>query len=468
MTSIVQGLPLSYAASVEPTIRLFRRIRARVERIQWQVDRLGRDISPSVSIVAKRTIADLLEFQGRLVEYSIKDNTRLEIQREFDKFGSVDAHLTAIFGDDYMPIRPGKRSPLLRSLLLRARMVSCTARQRELFTRFRYELMERHHAGWYVIFNTLTVSDWYFDDVFSQNSLVFRDYVRSVDRAVAARCYGSFRLARGKEYHRYFAVVEQGSKTGRLHLHVVHMVKELPFGCSDPNLGRRIPYCREITGFKRFWTVGYSAPISVRFGAGDAFGKAGWRWPAVNGGDKWLPYRSGNVGSLAGYMCKYIVKAYTEKRGNYIWRTRMTHGLGMKIPRAALMKMPTSRLLVLTGALPTKRLMLRGKMYPLGILKREATRLIIQRMRSKPHRMLAMSKSLTLLHPRPSLVTQYRDLIAGKPIRNLRSIGIMRTMKLMSMAISDVVFEMEKAAVVFCGVSPLSSNPIGAGLQDAC
>ena len=99
--------------------------------------------------------------------------------------------------------------------------------------RLRYEAYQRLKEGWYLIFNTLTVDASNFDLVFSKDSKAWTNYVRLVDRSIGIQIFGSWRNALqarrvGDEFHSYYAVCEQGSTTGRLHIHVLHFCRRLP------------------------------------------------------------------------------------------------------------------------------------------------------------------------------------------------------------------------------------------------
>jgi len=120
----------------------------------------------------------------------------------------------------------------------------CLAQRRSVLKkRLRYAIAAAAHDGWFMVFASLTADDDSIGYVFSENSTAWTDYIRSVDRAVGIRCHGLWKNAllarqRGEEFHRYFAVVELGSKRGRPHYHCIHMMKQLPDGCSDQHLKR--------------------------------------------------------------------------------------------------------------------------------------------------------------------------------------------------------------------------------------
>ena len=121
------------------------------------------------------------------------------------------------------------------------------ARAKQARTLLSFEIAEKAQRGWYIIFNTLTVNSENYSKVFHRDSDDFQNYIRTVDRLTCQAITGSKRRKPNNDYHTYFAVVEEGSQTGRLHIHVVHFLRKLPIKARDPNRGLRLPYKRELT-----------------------------------------------------------------------------------------------------------------------------------------------------------------------------------------------------------------------------
>jgi len=116
--------------------------------------------------------------------------------------------------------------------------------------------------------------------------------------------------------------VEKGGNTGRLHIHVLHIFRDLPIDCGDPNFGMKVAYKREITAMKRFWQYGFSCPKAVRFSETDSFGRRGWRWPAVQEGGVVSALQAKPLGAIVWYVGKYISKDVSkEKEIGCLWRT---------------------------------------------------------------------------------------------------------------------------------------------------
>ena len=117
--------------------------------------------------------------------------------------------------------------------------------------------------------------------------IAWTHYLKRIRRRIGAAVYGSERKAqrqRTTDYVHYQCVVEHGSQTGRLHMHVVWFFRDLPSSWKqDPNTGLRVPRRREIEGMKEEWHEGFSVPIAVRTGPRDVWSDLGWRWPVHNG-----------------------------------------------------------------------------------------------------------------------------------------------------------------------------------------
>jgi len=193
------------------------------------------------------------------------------------------------------------------------------------------EIAHKAHLGWFFIFNTLTVRDGSIEEVFHPQSTAFKSYIRNLDNGIRTAITGNKRTHPGQPYHTYFAVTERGSKTGRLHIHVLHAMSHLPLGTCCPNIGSNYPNKRELNSFKVYWRHGYSAPIGVRYSASDAFGRSGFRWPIDPTTGTGL--KSNSPLAIAGYMNKYVLKSYlNNNREDYKWRIKKQHKLGHEIP----------------------------------------------------------------------------------------------------------------------------------------
>jgi len=298
------------------------------------------------------------------------------------------------------------------------------------------ELAYRHKLGWAFTFNTLTVADEHYYDVFSPESLAFRNYIRHIERLAAKRA--AIPRAQATQHHRYFAVIEEGSKTGRLHLHVLHMTSHL-LTTSDPNQGSAWPTKREMPSLKRYWPYGWSSPIAVRYSLGDAYSQAGWRWPLDSKTGKGIPVRQ--IGAVGGYMAKYILKAYTStQRNEYQWRVKKSRNLGQAL-LSELTANLTNQTLEIICSLPTIRARMNKKTIPPTMLQQSSLAALQNRQSLE-----TMFQSLKHFASDPSLLHVASGLIQPTPGLNQPSAGNILTTNLSAEAISKAQDELQTAA----------------------
>lgn len=270
--------------------------------------------------------------------------------------------------------QPGKAQPtaleaaLIDNMNTAGRQARCAAHE----ARLAWEIAYRASLGWFMIFNTLTVAPGEYHKVFSPQSTAFQHYIRRIDNICARAAYGSVRNAKGKDYHTYCAVVEEGAKHGRLHIHVLHMFEKLPHNAQDPNKALRVPYRRELNCFKAQWLHGFTSPIMVRYSPQDAYGQKGYRWPYDNRTNS--SYLIRTPLHIAGYMSKYITKTYTsKKRANNLWRIRRSRNLGQHIPEALLSGLSPTQLLAIATC-KSENLKINNRRMPRAIFQQEALR----------------------------------------------------------------------------------------------
>lgn len=196
------------------------------------------------------------------------------------------------------------------------------------------EIAYRAKNDYFMLFNTLTVDDQHFTTVFSKDSVEFKNYIRRFNNYVG-------------DDHTYFAVVEEGGKTGRLHIHVLHFFKTMPEDIQDPNKGRRQPIYRELRNFAALWENGFSSPVMIRYSPLDAYGKAGYRWPLDT--TTMEPYSIGSPFRVSSYISKYIMKGYKScKRNPLLWRVRKPHRLGLALLEQLLSTLTWETLLTIS------------------------------------------------------------------------------------------------------------------------
>lgn len=234
------------------------------------------------------------------------------------------------------------------------------------------EIAYRAYQGWYMVFQTLTVAPEHYYDVFNKGSTAFTDYIRRIDRMVAASAYGTVRAAKGQDYHTHFACVEEGGKHGRLHIHCLHFFKELPAGAADPNAGRLRPTERHLLCMKSIWPYGRDDPVMVRYSPQDAYGKKGYRWPIDPKTQTAMLVRSPLA--LSSYMSKYLKKAHLScQRKKLLWRVRKSHRLGQPVLDELVGRLSISTRVILTVG-DTLKSRLNNQLIPQSLVRLAAMR----------------------------------------------------------------------------------------------
>lgn len=186
-------------------------------------------------------------------------------------------------------------------------------RRATMMQRLTNEVQRCHAAGWYIAFDTLTFSDDGLARFLSKpNSMkIYFEQVGDAVREAEAFHRLSFRGSHHpvaqvrSDCFRYFCVPELGSKTQRLHFHVVYLMRTLPLNAVDPNRFLPQPRLRETKMFDRFWShFGFTSCYPVRC-VDDAWSRADWKWPVNKEG---VPYPCKPVVASAYYVAKYVNK----------------------------------------------------------------------------------------------------------------------------------------------------------------
>lgn len=303
-----------------------------------------------------------------------------------------------------------------------------------------------HSAGWYFVFNTLTISDCKLNDFYDSKSAI-RDYFRSIGRSVL-RAEGRAVSESYDDCFAYFCVPEYGDTTGRLHFHALIFMRTLPNDCVDPNLGLKVRNRREIMRLKGLWKFGFDAPIAVRYSS-DAFSRLGWLWPV----DKDLkPLKATDPSALGFYVSKYICKQNDlvkpsggNKWLNYlkirlasvpkgVFRMRMSRNFGLLMPGLDQLTTPTL----------LQMLRLDGRTVKYSLIMK----LLIKRQLRSQLGGKCLREILELMPDPMRLLDVLRDLTRNNPNCNLRNFITLMTP---SLTISDI----SKEAIIFLKDSDL-------------
>ena len=340
----------------------------------------------------------LTQNYGRLDVVSLMDRADSwfkEASQFIRLYASSADHCQAIF-DFYAPrssVQSGADRVFWHCVKAKAR--------KQANSQFMFRLVQeaylRKSQGWYPIFNTLTVDSRYMDIVFEKGSRIWRNHIRKIERAVRSEAFGSSRANPEEQVISYFAVVERGSATQRLHIHYLLWVKTLPLSWSDPNQrhsvsasgGEGTPILREIQQVKQFWSYGFSSPIAVRSGADDPYARIGWKWPVARDPQgNYSALKTSDIQAICYYVVKYITKDFNPdtNSGGKLWRVRQnrTHGL---IQIRAILKVIKSKHLFQFLQRVRIPIQFLGRWIPSKLIKWQSMKILLSRMR-RFHRLI--------------------------------------------------------------------------------
>lgn len=312
------------------------------------------------------------------------DATQLEVRKRFSEMGSSRDQKEAIFG----AISRNRSNPpiWLRLMMDKLKDKGAAARMSENKWRMVEEVTLRVEQGWFIVFNTLTVDNPHYKEVFSKGSTAWKYYIQALDRAVGLEIYDNVRASwsakKTDPFHTYFGIVERNGPDGRLHIHVIHCFRAIPANWrKDPNARLDAPIRRQIGAMWKLWPYGHSVPIAVRFNERDEFGKLGWCWPVRKVGTKFLPIEAKPPIAIARYMCKYLMKAYGSDKGQFEWRTRVSNKFGLVRMCKVVETLPRDVLWRFLNAAPM-RIKIKDTVLPTSRLRLECLRSLLRVTRS--------------------------------------------------------------------------------------
>lgn len=234
---------------------------------------------------------------ARLDIYNTTDHLRLQVFKDFRKY--LRENPERVVRDGYGVTRiPAEKDEAAKELI----KAQYKSRAAQWTQRVLNEMRLAHENGWYIVFDTLSLDDGWVRR-FYEDKHCLRDYFRNIKRCVMA-AEGVPVKSTGFDGYKYYCTPEYGSKEGRLHFHVVHLMRTLPSDARDPNLNVMKRTKREIHCLKKYWQYGFTSPIAVRY-SGDAFTRDGWFWPQDSSGKAILskPWQA-----VAYYVTKYVTK----------------------------------------------------------------------------------------------------------------------------------------------------------------
>lgn len=432
----------SLVAKVDSTFRKRALLIGRINCIEYHLTAVKTDYDkPTVLLELKK----LKSWVSRL-----DNNHAIRTPNYYKLIGRTSDHITKLF-KCYFPKLKNKEPETpeehwIHQHLKKLHKQTHKARASEINYKIKSELQIANQNNEFVIFNTLTVRDGLLEQVFKPKSKFWDTYLTNWDRHTTG--------------HRYSAVVERGEKTGRLHIHVLHIFKSInPKYLQDPNAWRKTPDYRELTGLKSFWKAGTSVPIMVRFHPNDAFGRLRFRWPVKkldNG--IYQPIEVKPPEALASYLSKYVLKAYATE-GTEQWRTRLSRQFGKLLLKTILVNLTTQLLGKIMREPNILKTINQNENHnpPKLMIEIMATEIMIKRMRNR-HPMM-VTNLLTSLKQRPSIVEQLKDLTQIEKTSNLLNAGLSKV-HLSTATISEIAFVLQSTYdyVFFNQFTPLAKG----------
>lgn len=417
------GITKSLALVCDSNFFKINSIRGRLDRL-WRQLRLHPESHQLLMYNYLNEIEDSLR-SARLAgiyKYYLINNTLYSYYSL--NYVTIENHWKTVSGLDWIPFITSVKKPV-KKYLHTMKLNMAQSRRSELMWRLKSELRETTFSGWFVIMNTLTVRNEDFLKVFSRGSKSFIYYIKAIDKAVG-----------GSDNHSYFAVTEEGSTTGRLHIHVIHMLKQLPVKCADPNRANPDrPLRRNIEAFRKFWSFGFSAPIAVRFDAKDAYSLLGWLWPVIaNEAGSYVPIKAGSCDRVASYLGKYLIKTYIKEEKS-LWRTKIRRGLGERLILKALYKLTDEQLSQILLIADSRQLLIHREKLPLNYLKKLTARVLLNRNPDPISRL----KLLMELPSLPSIIERLSAQMRTLSIPSSTSTMSLKTKNLKDMDFSKII-----------------------------
>ncbi len=404
--SLVENLEYSKVSQLDVQVRRRRLCFNRIKHFERQIsyhftEKRYYPILAKLEVKKIRSLYDTLI--DKFIINSINHQDVKKVNYIIDHWLTIKEHWKNVTGLDWIQKKYDPSLPekvYLENLELMGRK----SKKTQYLWRLNMQLDESIHKKWYIIMNTLTVAPLKKPMVWDKGSIAFKLYIQKFDRIT------------NKENHVYFAVVERGSKGNREHIHVLHMLQDIPkeWKC-DPNKALSDPYKRQIPEIFKWWIYGFSCPIAVRISQSDAWGKIGFRWPVKITNNNPHPLEVSNGGKLANYLSKYITKSLLEKGGSR-WKIRQRQNLGMSIVNQTINQLNLNQLNQMIQISKMQVLQIHKKMIPPQILIKSTHRRILELLKSKNCRNLLMS-----LEPQSSIIKRLRILTQTKQTYKLLS-----------------------------------------------
>lgn len=378
---VVEAVGMTELTSAYPALRAYFQVTARAKLLDDIMHQFTTWASEHASDMAQQQEYDfllLVEKLGQEIDFVDSIRSQLDILRTVDHrplgdaiWQTLNAKTPLQVWDNYLRDNSEKsvrlrysfdKSPAFRDEATRIlQQLSLKSRRSYQIQRLLNGVSTAHRKGWYIVFDTITLSDACVDE-FYQNPTALRDYFRDIGRLVL-EAEGRKKGDSYEDCFEYFCVPEYGTKFGRLHFHAIYLMRTLPKNTVDPNLGKVTRSRRQLDTLLGLWPYGFNEPIAVRYSQ-DAFTRLGWFWPVDKTGK---PLKANSYHAVAYYVAKYVNKKISQDYiklnvganewneqlrqrllsiPKKVFRTRMSRRFGLKLPSMA--KLSRSSLLEMT------------------------------------------------------------------------------------------------------------------------
>lgn len=455
---VVAAVGLTELKQGFPYLRVYFEISSRIsllEKVSQMHEEFFSDVYKSfVESGVLETELNLDEYQSLIDKLGSELDFVYSMRDQLDNKCTIDHPLKEVVSDfykmwsDYLTNNPAKvvreryqfhKMPAFRDDATRVlKEISLKTRRGYQIQRLLSAVHQAHKAGWFMVMDTLTLDAERVKD-FYDNPYALRNHFRKIGRKVL-RAENRKISENYSDCFQYFCCPEYGEKEGRLHFHAIYLMRTLPVGTVDPNIGLPVRRLRQLPSLLGTWAYGNNTPYAVRYSE-DAYTRAGWFWPVEKNGK---PYKTNGWQAVAYYCSKYVSKKTEQDYiklgiGGERWnktlrdnlkevpdrtfRVRTTRQFGLRLPSMA--KLSQSSLLEMTR--------LHFKVSPLHFLLKKNAR---RELRSR----LAKITIADLLATRPAptnLLKSLRRLMRDTQGFNLLSFTDLLTPKLKDTDISD-------------------------------
>lgn len=424
MESLTKGLSLTDAIKNDVNVKNIHKIINRIKKYERQISYQYNDsgIRPAKALKELDRLKNMEKYYR--TNYLIVNDIQIQrIKTELNQWLTIKQHWIQNTNREYIQY-PSNLTAIQEAAIEVMQSHQIKANIARLSYRVNLALKQAIYERQHIIMNTLTVKPENYHKVFDKGSTSFKNYIKKFNEILDS------------DNHQYFAITELGGRTGRPHLHVIHILKEIPENWKQcPNTSTIQPTHRVINNARSYWKHGFSAPIAVRINAADIWNKYRFRWPVKYNEitKEYIPIPTGNSGKLTSYLVKYLTKQL-PKKDVPTWKIRISNQLGMTIFNKTMQQLNQKLLSKIMSIAIQQTLILHGKIIPTKILKKAASKEIILRLRKSNN-----TTQLMTLEPQSSLMRRLQTMTLPTPMYNLVNTTDSKIRKLKKVETSELI-----------------------------